>query len=281
MTAQSSVLSAKRTVLGALVLSACASCAAAKPALRVCADPNNLPFSNERREGFENRLAAMLAEDIGARVEYTWWAQRRGFVRNTLREGTCDLIMGVPSGFEMARTSQPYYRSTYVFVSREDRALDVRSFDDPRLRTLKVGVQMIGDDFANSPPAHALSARGMVSNVVGYSVLDDYSKPNPPAHVMAAVASGEVDTAIVWGPLAGYFARREPVPLKLSPVSPQVDLPSLPFVFDISMGVRRGDTERLQTVNDFITRRRADIDKVLDEFGVPRLDVVSHQARSR
>jgi len=249
--------------------------------LRVCADPNNLPFSNERREGFENRLAAMLAEDIGARVEYTWWAQRRGFVRNTLREGTCDLIMGVPSGFEMARTSQPYYRSTYVFVSREDRALDVRSFDDPRLRTLKVGVQMIGDDFANSPPAHALSARGMVSNVVGYSVLDDYSKPNPPAHVMAAVASGEVDTAIVWGPLAGYFARREPVPLKLSPVSPQVDLPSLPFVFDISMGVRRGDTERLQTVNDFITRRRADIDKVLDEFGVPRLDVVSHQARSR
>ena len=265
-------------VVAALVFSACGT---AKPVLRVCADPNNLPFSNDRREGFENRLAEMLAHDIGARVEYTWWAQRRGFIRNTLREGTCDLVVGLPTALELAQTSQPYYRSTYVFVSREDRGLELSSFDDPQLRTLKLGVQMIGDDFANSPPAHALSARGMVENVVGYSVLDDYSKPSPPAHVMAAVAAGEVDAAVVWGPLAGYFARREPVPLKLAPVTPQVDSPSLPFVFDISMGVRRGDAERLQMVNHFLTRRRADIDKVLDEFGVPRVDGVPHQARSR
>ena len=257
------------------------ACAQAKPALRVCADPNNLPFSNERREGFENRLAEMLAADIGARVEYTWWAQRRGFVRNTLREGACDVIMGVPAGFELARTSRPYYRSTYVFVSREDRALDLSSLDDPRLKTLKVGVQMIGDDFANTPPAHALSARGLIRNIVGYSVLDDYSKPNPPAHVMAAVAAGEVDAAIVWGPLAGYFARREPVPLAIAPVAPEMDSPSLPFVFDISMAVRRGDNDRLAVLNEFITRRRADIDRVLDQFGVPRVDAVSHQARSR
>jgi len=269
-------------VLGALVLSALvASCAPAKPALRVCADPNNLPFSNDRREGFENRLAEMLADDIGARVEYTWWAQRRGFVRNTLGQGTCDLIMGVPAGFELARTSRPYYRSSYVFVSRADRGLDLSSLDDPRLRTFKVGVQMIGDDFANTPPAHALSARGLIRNIVGYSVLDDYSKPNPPAHVMAAVAAGEVDAAVVWGPLAGYFARREPVPLTLAPVTPEMDSPSLPFVFDISMAVRRGDADRLGMLNEFITRRRADIDRVLDQFGVPRVDPVTHQARSR
>ena len=265
-------------IFAAIVASACGT---AKPALRVCADPNNLPFSNDRREGFENRLAEMLAQDIGARVEYTWWAQRRGFVRHTLSERRCDLIIGLPTELELAQTSRPYYRSTYVFVSREDRALELTSFDDPRLRSLKLGVQMIGDDFANSPPAHALSARGMVSNVVGYSVIDDYSKPNPPAQVMAAVAAGEVDAAVVWGPLAGYFARREAVPLKLAPVRPEVDSPSLPFVFDISMGVRRGDAGRLRMVDDFIARRRGDIDKVLDEFGVPRADRATHQARSR
>jgi len=270
-------------VRSALVLSVLllGSCAPAKPALRVCADPNNLPFSNDRREGFENRLAEMMAADVGARLEYTWWAQRRGFVRNTLREGTCDVIMGVPSSFELAQTSRPYYRSSYVFVSREDRSLDLSSFDDPRLRTLKVGVQMVGDDFANSPPAHALSARGVVSNVIGYSVLDDYSKPNPPARVMAAVAAGEVDTAIVWGPLAGYFASREPVPLKITAVTPEIDPPFLPFVFDISMGVRRGDTERLAMIEDFITRRRTEIDRVLEDYGVPRVDHVVREARSR
>ena len=265
-------------VVAAIVASACGT---ARPALRVCADPNNLPFSNDRREGFENRLAEMLAEDLGARVEYTWWAQRRGFVRNTLREGACDVIMGIPTEIELAQTSRPYYRSTYVFVSRADRALELSSLDDPRLPTLRLGVQMIGDDFANSPPAHALSARGMVSNIVGYSVVDDYSKPNPPAHVMAAVAAGEVDAAVVWGPLAGYFARREPVPLTLAPVTPEIDPPSLPFVFDISIGVRRGDAERLRMVNDFISKRRADIDTVLTEYGVPRVDGPTHQARFR
>lgn len=257
------------------------SCAPAKPALRVCADPNNLPFSNERREGFENRLAEMLAADLDSRVEYTWWAQRRGFVRNTLREGTCDVIMGVPSSLELARTTRPYYRSSYVFVWRQDRALQLSSFDDPRLRDLKIGVQMIGDDFANSPPAHALTARGLVNNVVGYSVLDDYSKPNPPARVMDAVAAGTVDAAVVWGPLAGYFARREPVPLALAEVTPEIDPPFLPFVFDISMAVRHDDTERLRRLDEFIARRRADIDRLLEQYGVPRVDRAVRRAGVR
>jgi mxaJ protein len=257
------------------------SWAPAPPPLRVCADPNNLPFSNDRREGFENRLAEMLAADIGARVEYTWWAQRRGFVRNTLRDGICDIVMGVPSRFEQAQTSSPYYRSTYVFVSRQDRALRLGSLDDPSLHKLKVGVQMVGDDFANSPPAHALSARGLITNVVGFSVVDDYSKPNPPARVMEAVAAGAVDAAIVWGPLAGYFASREPVPLEIAPVTPEMDPPTLPFVFDISIGVRRGDAPRLAMVEAFITRRRADIDRVLADYGVPRADRAQQEARSR
>jgi mxaJ protein len=255
---------------GCLVaLFALAACADPKPALRVCADPNNLPFSNDRGEGFENRLAEMIAADAGMRVEYTWWAQRRGFVRNTLRAGECDVVLGVPAEFELAQTTRPYYRSTYVFVSRRDRGLGLRSLDDERLKTLRVGVQMIGDDFSNSPPAHALSARGIVQNVVGYSVLGDYSQPNPPARIVDAVAAGDIDVALVWGPLAGYFAKRQADGLEVLPISPQIDSPARPFVFDIAMAVRRGDKERRQLLDDFIVRRATDIDRLLSEFGVP------------
>jgi mxaJ protein len=243
-----------------------------RPVLRVCADPNNLPFSNERGEGFENRLAEMLAADMGARVEYTWWAQRRGFVRNTLRAEVCDVLIGVPSEFELAATTRPYYRSTYVFVTRQDRNLRLASLDDSRLRELTVGVQMIGDDFSNSPPAHALSARGLIENVVGFSVLGNYAQPNPPARIVEAVAAGDVDVALVWGPLAGYFATRQAVPLALAAVPPDARSPSRPFVFDVSMAVRRGDTRRRAMLESFIERRRADIDRVLASYGVPRVD---------
>jgi mxaJ protein len=130
--------------------------------LRVCADPNNLPFSNDRQEGFENKLVDLVAKDLGATVAYTWWAQRRGNVRETLNDGKCDLIPGVGSSLEMLATTRPYYRSTYVAVTRADRGLDIASFDDPRLETLRIGVSMIGDDFNNTPPAHALARRGIV-----------------------------------------------------------------------------------------------------------------------
>jgi mxaJ protein len=267
-----------RAAYGVVGLSLIVSCAKPVTPLRVCADPNNLPFSNERGDGFENKLAEMVAADAGTRVEYTWWAQRRGFVRNTLRAGECDVLMGVPTEYELAQTTRPYYRSSYVFVSRQDRSLHLRSLDDERLRALRIGVQMIGDDFSNSPPAHALSARGIVQNVVGYSVLGDYSQPNPPARIVDAVASGEIDAALVWGPLAGYFARHQSVPLELGTITPPVDSASRPFVFDISMAVRRGDTGTLEMLESFIQRRRVEIDRLLDEFGVPRL---GHQEASR
>jgi mxaJ protein len=240
-------------------------------ALRVCADPNNLPFSNERGEGFENKIAELIARDMGARVEYTWWAQRRGFFRNTLKAGLCDLVTGVPSGLEMAQTTAPYYRSTYVFVYRKASGLDVRSFDDPVLRKVKIGVQMIGDDFSNAPPAHALTNRHIVENVRGYTVYGDYSKPNPPADIIGAVARGEVDVAVVWGPLAGYFAPRQKTALAVVPVSPQVDRPFLPFVYDIAMGVRRGDNAFREEIEEVLERRREEIGRILDKYGVPRV----------
>lgn len=239
-------------------------------ALRVCADPNNLPFSNEREEGFENKLAELVAREMHTRVEYTWWAQRRGFFRNTLKAGLCDVVLGVPSSFELALTTSPYYRSTYVFVSRKDRHLGIHSFDDAVLRRLKVGVQLIGDDSANTPPAHALSARKIIQNVVGYTVYGDYAEANPPARIIDAVARGDVDVAIAWGPLAGYFARRNKVALEVVPVSPQFDLPFLPFVYDISMGVRRGDDALKEELERILELKRAEIDKILDDYDVPR-----------
>src|SRR5581483_1249741 len=163
----------------------------AERVLRVCADPNNLPFSNERGEGFENKLAELAAGELGAKINYTWWAQRRGFVRNTLREGLCDVVVGVPVGFDPLLTTQPYYRSTYVFVTRRDRGLALKSLDDPRLRSLRIGVHLIGNDGFNVPPAHGLARRGMVTNVVGYTIYGDYRDPNPPAlHYFFAIAMG-------------------------------------------------------------------------------------------
>jgi mxaJ protein len=237
--------------------------------LRVCADPNNLPFSNARGEGLENKLAELIAGELGAKVEYTWWAQRRGFTRNTLRAGLCDLIPGIPSSFELAMPTRPYYRSTYVFVQRRSARHVIRSFDDPALKTLRIGVQFIGDDGANTPPVHALSNRHIVGNIVGFSVYGDYRQPNPPARIIEAVARGDVDIAIVWGPLAGYFAPRQAVPLTMTPVSPQIDLPFLPFVFDIAMGVRRDAPGLKSEVEGVLERRRATVDSLVAAYGVP------------
>jgi len=252
-----------------------ASRSATPDSLRVCADPNNLPFSNSRHEGFENRIADLIGRELKKPVEYVWWAQRRGFLRNTLNAGSCDLVVGTASGVEMLATTRPYYKSTYVFVSRRDRHLGITSLDDPQLKRLKIGVQLIGDDFVNTPPAHALANRGIVRNVVGYTVYGDYRQPNPAARIIDGVIDRHVDVAVVWGPLAGYFAKQSRIPLDIVPVSPRVDLPYLPFVFDIAMGVRRGDSTFKATIDDIITRRRPAIDSILAAYGVPRADVTA------
>ena len=172
----------------------------------------------------------------------------------------------------MALTTSPYYRSSYVFITRRDKNLDIKSFDDPLLGKLRVGVQMVGDDFSNTPPAHALSRRNIVENVRGYTLYGDYSQPNPPAKIIDAVVNREVDVAIAWGPLAGYFAKQSKAPLKIVAVSPAVDQPFLPFVYDISMGVRRGDQELKEQLEQVLDKRRADIDRLLEQYGVPRVD---------
>lgn len=246
--------------------------------LKVCADPNNLPFSNAAAQGFENKIAQIIADDLGAKLTYTWWAQRRGFVRNTLKAGLCDLVPGTPANLEMLRTTRPYYRSSYVFVTRQDSP-DVTSFNDPRLRDLRIGVQLIGDDGANSPPVQALGRRGIVGHLIGYPVYGDYSAPNPPARIVEAVASGEIELAVVWGPLAGYFARKQRVPLRITPVTPRIDGPQLPLMYDISMGVRREDDALRSDVNSALARHKAEIDAILTQYGVPRLDMAGSPVR--
>jgi mxaJ protein len=241
------------------------------PTLRVCADPNNLPFSNRTGDGLENRIAELLAREVGATLEYAWWTQRRGFVRNTLNAGICDVVLGVPTSFDLVLRTAPYYRSTYVFVTRESLRPAIGSFDDPRLRTLRVGVQLIGDDGANSPPAHALARRGIHANVTGFMVFGDYAQVAPQAPIVRAVERGTLDVAVVWGPTAGYFARTSSVPLRLTAVTPQIEQPFLPFVYDIAVGVRRGDTTLQVKLDGALKRRRVDVERLLDEYGVPRV----------
>jgi mxaJ protein len=238
--------------------------------LRVAADPNNLPFSNDRSEGFENRIAELIARELHYKLEYHWRAQRRGFFRETLKSGDVDLVVGVPAHFDMALTTAPVYRSTYVFVAREDRQLHVTSLDDPQLRRLKIGVQLVGNDGIDTPPAHALAARGIVNNVVGFTLYGDYSQRNPPARIIDAVANGDVDIAIAWGPLAGYFAKGCRLPLELTPVTPEKDGP-LRFAFDVSLGVSKNARELRDQLDKFLTDHRKDIDRILDDYNVPRI----------
>jgi mxaJ protein len=245
--------------------------ASGSPPLRVCSDPNNLPYSNDRGEGFENRIAELVARDLGRTVSYVWWPQRRGFIRKTLNAGRCDLIIGLPSSVDLALMTRPYYRSSYVFVTRRDRKLGLTSLDDPRLRKLKIGVQIIGADYANSPPAQALANRGIVGNVRGYMVYPGFSTSRQD-QIIDAVAKKEVDVSIVWGPTAGYYLGRSRIPLAAVPVTPQIDLPFLPFVFDMSMAVRRGESQFRDQLDEILDRRRTEIDAILSKYGVPRAD---------
>lgn len=237
--------------------------------LVVCADPNNLPFSNRQGQGFENRIAELVARDLSASIEYVWWAQRRGFARNTVNADKCDIWTGVATGVEALATTSPYYRSSYVFVTRADRSLGGLTLDDARLRQVSIGVQMVGNDGNNTPPAHALARRGITQNVRGFMLYGDYDKPNPPSAIVDAVSRGQVDVALVWGPLAGYFASKSPVKLRLEAVTPALDGGHWPMTFGIGMGVRRSAPALQSEIESILQRERSAIDDVLRQYGVP------------
>lgn len=233
-----------------------------------------MPFSDEAMEGFENRIATLLARDFGTTPSYIWWGQRRGFIRNTmnatLAEGRCDIVMGVPVQYDLVRTTAPYYRSTYVFVYPKSRRTPITSLDDPQLKKLKIGVHLLGDDYENPPPVHELGKRHIVDNVVGFNTF--YSAANPPSAIIDAVVKGTIDVAIVWGPIAGYYASKASVPLALVPIPTRPG--DLPFAFDISMGVKKGNDALYARVSELLEKRRPEIDRILKEFGVPLVERV-------
>ena len=258
------------SLLAGLLTPAAGQAASPEP-LRVCADPDNLPFSNDRHEGFENKIAQLLADDLHVPLEYTWYSQEhRGFLRATLLARKCDLVIGVPHGFGAVLSTDPYYRSSYVFVSRKSSTLRLHSFDDPALRALRIGLHAYGSDGGNAPPVYALSRRGLSSNVVGYSILA--TAESPPGRIFQAVAEGDVDVAIVWGPLVSGFLKQKAGELVATVVETSGEQPPLQFAFDISMGVRHDDLERRQQLDDVLRRRRSDIGRLLLANDVPMLD---------
>ncbi len=234
-------------------------------AFRVCGDPTNPPFSDSTRQGFENKLAELIARELGDSVVYVWWPQRRGFVRNTLNAAVCDVIMGVPAQYDLTLATKPYYRSTYYIVSRADRHIDITSLNDPAIKRLRIGVNTIGDNYTNTPPSEALAARG-ISNVKGYSTF--YGEEHHPRDIIDGVVKGEVDIALVWGPVAGYYAKQSPVPLKLVAL-PDSDSTGLPFAYDVAIGVRRSDRELKERLDEILERKRDAVQQLLREYNFP------------
>jgi mxaJ protein len=241
----------------------------AKKVLRVCGDPNNMPFSNEKREGIENEIATLLATDLNWGLEYVWWSHQRGLVRRVLNTERCDVLLGIPKGYDQVGWTKPYYRTGYVIAYLKDRIAggEIRSLDDPRLKTLHVGVQV------NTPPHIALGQRGIVGdNVVGYQLMYD-SNAHPeeyPGREVEDLIAGRIDVALVWGPIAGYFQKKKGASsLALVPI----DEPN--NAFDISMGVRKSDTELKARLEQVIERKQGEIRAILQDFGVPLIPLAT------
>jgi mxaJ protein len=234
--------------------------------IRVCADPANLPHSNQALQGFENKIAEIVGQELGTGLEYYWWPAQMGMVRNTLGRDRCDVFISIPTGFDPVLWTKPYYRSTYVLAYRSDRKLGLRSLDDPALEKLRIAVHV------NTPPHDALAERGLAGNMVGYRLFFDPQDPDPasrPDRVLQDVLSGAVDVAVLWGPTAGYFARQHPSPaLELVPLG---DDPSVPMTYEFSMGVRKGNRELKARLEGALDKREADIRKILADYGVPML----------
>jgi quinoprotein dehydrogenase-associated probable ABC transporter substrate-binding protein len=233
--------------------------------LRVCADPNNLPFSNEKGEGFENKVMALMAAKLDKKLAYVWYPQATGFVRNTLGARRCDVIPGFPQGDELAQVTNPYYRSAYALVIKPGTGLDdIDSLRDPRLKEKRIGI------VAGTPPATYLAVNGLMSKAKPYPLVVDTRVDSVPQAMMRDLASGEIDVGVLWGPMAGYYAKQASPPMHIALLLKETGGPQL--AFRIAMGVRPADQNWKRQLNKLITDNQADINRVLLAFGVPLLD---------
>jgi quinoprotein dehydrogenase-associated probable ABC transporter substrate-binding protein len=234
-------------------------------ALRVCSDPGNMPFSNVKSEGFENKIAELLAEKLGVPVRYTWFPQATGFLRNTLRARRCDLVIGIASGAELVLNTNPYYRSTYVMVTRKADGLDADRLDDPRLKSLKIGL------IAGTPPAGVAARNGLMANVRPYDLLVDTRYDSPSHRMVEDLASGRIDVALLWGPLGGYFAAQHGDALTVTPLLHEAKASRMDYY--IAMGVRPGETRWKNEIDTLIRDNKDAIQAILKDYHVPVLDL--------
>ena len=259
----------------ASVLASAARATAPKP-LVVCSDPDNMPFSNAKGEGFENRLAVIVAAQLGRPLAYDWLPQRPDLVREELAAGRCDMVIGVPTQSDWLKPTQPYYWSSYVLISRADRKLDITSLKDHRLRHLKIGVASVGVNDLYSPPAHVLAGLGLAKQLIGYQIDGEANRITERGRIVDAVVHGDIDIAALWEPLAGYFVQRQPVKLNVIPVGDTDEFSSrkthfelLGLQYEISMGVRQGNETLFRQLDRVIEHEHPAIAALLASFGVP------------
>lgn len=233
--------------------------------LRVCADPRNLPLSNENREGFENKLAELFAEKLNKKLDYVFFPQATGFVRVTLGAHRCDVIMGFPQGDDLVQGTNPYYRTAYALVSKQGSGLEgVASLEDERLKGKHIGI------VAGTPPGTNMAANGLMRNAKPYPLMIDTRIDSSAALMIKDVLSGEIDAGILWGPMAGFYARQSNPPLSVAPLVNEKTGPSM--VYRIGMGVRPADQNWKRLLNRLIQENQPAINKILLDFGVPLLD---------
>lgn len=248
-----------------LVVLATTSRSVSAQELRVCADPDNMPFSDSQKRGFENAVAEIIAKDLHQQLVYVWQRMGRGFVRDFLNQSRCDLLIGIPSDFRAVSTTKPYYRSTYTFVVRSDSTFQPKGgLDDPALAGKRIGIQALDEQY--TPPGEALVRRGMQNSLRAYHTVGGDANS-----IIQAVLNRDVDVAIVWGPLAGFYSHQNGNALRVIPIVPDSDGEGLPFTFQISMGVRKGDDHLRMAVDDALERSKVEITGVLNQFGVPQL----------
>jgi mxaJ protein len=253
-----------------------ASICSAAPMLRICADPRNMPYSNEQQQGFENQIVKIIGADLGMQISYFWYPQGEKFFAKTLESGNCDVVMGVPAGVQGVEVTRPYYQSTYVFVSRRVDHLHIVSLDDPRLRTLRIGVQVLGESENSIPPVYSLASRGIVRNVTSFNIFGSgLPGQDPLQNLIAALTHKRIDIAIAWGPVAGYFARKSTVPLLMQPIESDSENPNISFTFAVGIGVRKGDTELKNRLDAELSRRHAEITRVLETYGMPQASAMA------
>lgn len=235
--------------------------------LKVCADYDNLPYSNGKQEGFENKIAELLAKDLGKTLSYQFWYDRMGFIRNTLNARRCDVIIGTVTGNDMLLTSKPYYRSGYVFVYRKDSGYDIKDWDSPDLRKGLIGV------VGQTPPSRPLNDKGLIGNSRPYRIQRDLNLP--PSFVIDDLIKGDIDVAILWGPIAGYYAKKASIPLVVVP-APEYEAENIhgKEYWNISLAVRKRDKERMAMLQGALDRQHDNIIKILDEYGIPHVPIV-------